>query len=125
VSCTSPTSCTAVGFFLHSSFVDTTLAEVWNGAHWRIQATPNPPRRVIRQLLGVSCIPGACTAIGYSETSSPWATLAEVWNGSTWKLQQIPNQANQVDKLTGVSCTSATTCIAVGSSVSGAFAEAK
>ena len=125
VSCTSPASCTAVGFFLHSSFVDTTLAEVWNGAHWKIQATPNPPRRVIRQLLGVSCIPGACTAIGYSETASPWATLAEVWNGSTWKLQKIPNQTNQIDKLTGVSCTSATACTAVGSSVTGAFAEAK
>lgn len=123
MSCVSPTSCTAVGSFLNSAFVDTTLAEVWNGAHWRIQTTPNPPERETSQLLGVSCIPAACTAIGYSESS--WATLAEVWNGSTWKLQTIPHQTNQIDKLTGVSCTSATTCTAVGSSLSGAFVEAK
>jgi hypothetical protein len=80
---------------------------------------------LIRQLLGVSCIPGACTAIGYYETPALWTTLAEVWNGSTWQIQNIPNQANQTDKLTGVSCISATTCIAVGNSSSGAFAEAK
>jgi hypothetical protein len=123
VSCTSPTSCTAVGYFLSSSFVDTTLAEVWDGAAWTIQTTPSPTGRQTSELLGVSCTSGACTAIGYSEL--PWATLAEVGNGSTWKLQKIPNQSDQIDKLTGVSCTSATACIAVGSSSKGAFVEAK
>jgi hypothetical protein len=123
VSCTSPTSCTAVGYFLSSSFVDTTLVEVWDGVAWTIQTTPNPTGRETSELLGVSCISGACTAVGYSEL--PWATLAEVGNASTWKLQKIPNQNNQIDKLTGVSCTSATACIAVGSSSKGAFVEAK
>jgi hypothetical protein len=121
VSCTSPTSCTAVGTFLNTSYVYTTLAEVWNGTAWTIQTTPNPTGRESSQLLGVSCIPGACTAIGDSG-----ATLAEVWNGATWKIQKIPNPKNQIDnKLTGVSCTSATVCTAVGSSSSGALVEAK
>jgi hypothetical protein len=123
VSCVSATSCTAVGFFLHSSYLDTTLAEVWNGTKWTIEPTPTPPGHDITQLLAVSCLPGACSAIGYFEL--PWTTLADVWDGSTWKRQTIPNQANLADKLTGVSCTSAATCTAVGSSENGAFVEAK
>jgi hypothetical protein len=121
VSCTSSISCTAVGTFLDTSFVYTTLAEVWDGTAWTVQVTPNPTGRESNQLLGVSCVPGACTGIGYSGL-----TLAEVWNGSTWRLQKIPNPKNQIDnKLTGVSCTSATVCTAVGSSSGGALVEAK
>lgn len=123
VSCVSPTSCTAVGVFINSGFVKTTLAEGWNGIKWKIQSTPNPPEREVSQLLAVSCLPGVCTAVG--DSSLPEATLAEVWNGSTWKTQTIPNQKDLDDNLTGLSCTSASTCIAVGGSTNGAFVEAK
>ena len=123
VSCVSPTSCTAAGVFINSGFVKTTLAEEWNGTKWKIQSTPNPAQREVSQLLAVSCLPGACTAVG--DSSLPEATLAEVWNGSTWKIQTIPNQTNLDDTLTGLSCTSASTCVAVGGSTNGALVEAK
>ncbi len=123
VSCTSPTSCTAVGFFLDTSYVDTTLAEEWDGTVWTIQSTPNPTGQTISQLLGVSCTPGACTAIG--DTGFTTSNLAEVRTGSTWTLQKISSQTDQSYKLPAVSCTSATACTAVGSTRNEVFVEAK
>jgi hypothetical protein len=41
VSCSSPTACTAVGWFIKSGSQQT-LAERWNGKSWAIQPTPNP-----------------------------------------------------------------------------------
>ena len=42
VSCSSSTSCMAVGDYIGpSTFL--TLAEVWNGTKWAIKKTPNPP----------------------------------------------------------------------------------
>jgi hypothetical protein len=41
VSCASAAACEAVGYYA-SSGVDKTLAEVWNGTKWAVQATPSP-----------------------------------------------------------------------------------
>jgi hypothetical protein len=45
VSCTSASSatvCTAVGYYYKSAYIETTLAERWNGTAWTIQSTPTP-----------------------------------------------------------------------------------
>jgi hypothetical protein len=45
VSCTSASSatvCTAVGYITDSPYIETTLAETWNGTAWTIQSTPTP-----------------------------------------------------------------------------------
>jgi hypothetical protein len=41
-SCTSARSCVAVRRYDDSSGATLTLAEVWNGKHWGVEATPNP-----------------------------------------------------------------------------------
>jgi hypothetical protein len=90
-----------------------TLAERWNGTTWTIQPTPDTSGS---SLNGVACTSAnACTAVG----SSNGATLAERWNGTIWTVQTtpIPDTGPALGgggSLTGVSCTSATACIAVG-----------
>lgn len=123
VSCPTATSCVAVG---DSGFPDVTvgsqtLAIHWNGTRWSIKPTPNVPDvdHLMPQgsLSGVSCISRAdCTAVG--STTDLGSVMAEHWNGFAWSLQAIPspvNDANSSSALNSVSCTSSTTCIAVGS----------
>jgi hypothetical protein len=111
VSCTSATTCTAVGSYQTNSIFSATLAEAWNGASWTIQHTPNPPGGN-STLDSVSCSTNACTAVGYSATS----TLSEGWNGTVWTIQHTATPAGspRYSSLFGVSCTSASACTAVG-----------
>ena len=118
VSCTSASACTAVGFYINNSYNDATLAEVWNGATWRVQSTPNPTGARSSYLSAVSCrSASACTAVGTDTNSLGYVlTLAEVWNGATWRVQSTPNPTGALRSyLSAVSCPSATGCIAVGS----------
>jgi hypothetical protein len=83
VSCTSLTSCTAVGGYTASSGKWKTLVEVWNGTAWSIQSTPkNPNGATDSALIAVECAPSVpCTATGYSDNSSGTSiVLAEVRN---------------------------------------------
>jgi hypothetical protein len=84
---------------------------------WAIQATPNPAGATSSVLSGVSCTAAtACTAVGYyGNSSGTQVTLAERWNGSSWAIQPTPNPAGATSSvLSGVTCTAATACTAVG-----------
>jgi hypothetical protein len=118
VSCSSATSCIAVGFVEVGVFKDTTLIESWNGTEWKIQTSPNPSKEV-NALHGVSCTSStACTAVGtiYS------GVLIERWNGTEWVFQTGANGGSG-SGLNAVSCTSATACTAVGGSGTSGLAE--
>jgi hypothetical protein len=83
---------------------------------WAVQPTPNPlvPQGL---LTAVSCVAvSPCVAVGSRQNSAgAGVTLAEAWNGSAWTVQRTPSpQGAQSSILTGVSCASATFCIAVG-----------
>lgn len=123
VSCTSPTSCTAVGNHdvpEGGGYPTRTLAMQWNGTRWELQATPNPSSE-FDVLESVSCTAAnACTAVGdYWNPHS--VALVERWDGVRWTLQSAPNPAEaEYTFLEGVSCTSAIACTAVGSSYSSA-----
>jgi len=71
-------------------------------------------------LNGVSCVSATfCEAVGYTQASnvSPELPLAMVWNGSSWSTQVVPLPSGQTGgRLSGVSCLSATWCLAVGDS---------
>jgi hypothetical protein len=91
------------------------------GSGWKVEPTPNQNRTSagINELSAVSCTSGrACTAVGShaASLSSPGFPLAQRWNGTSWRLQptMLP-QGAQSGGLAGVSCASATACIAVGS----------
>ncbi len=111
VSCTSASACTAVG---HTGGIPP-LAERWNGSTWSIQATPGVDGQPT-SLDSVSCTSATlCTATGSYNPSAITAPAAEQWNGTTWSVQQVPDPQPQINgALPGVSCTSATACIAAG-----------
>jgi hypothetical protein len=118
VSCSAPWACTAVGYYVNSGGVAVTLAERWNGKTWAVQTTPNPSGSGGTYLTGVACTSAwECTAVGYSEDNNSGndVTLAEHWNGKTWAIQTIPTITADSVSLSGMSCTSASACTAVGS----------
>lgn len=116
VSCPAANACTAVGTYNRGS-AQLTLAEHWNGHTWKIQHTPNPARKTLIQLNGVSCVSAkACEAVGSTSTGS----FGERWDGARWKIHATPLPRNgKGGFLSGVSCTSASACVAVGDYVHG------
>jgi hypothetical protein len=114
VSCV-PASCTAVGYYQNSTGTSFPLAEQWNGTTWTVQPSQNPPGSAV--LTGVSCGSAtSCTAVGYNlRQGGTELTLAEVSNGSQWGIQLNTRPQGQNSDLTGVSCSAATSCAAVGS----------
>jgi hypothetical protein len=117
VSCTGAAACEAVGSYTNTSDVVVTLAEVWNGTKWAVQFTPNPTGSTASSLSGVSCAgTAACEAVGnYTNSSGVVVTLAEVWNGTKWAVHEPPNPSGSTaSSLSGVSCTGAAACEAVG-----------
>lgn len=82
---------------------------------WSRQAVPD----LHGGLAGVSCASAdACTAVGTSDKGRHLqraVTLAERWNGHRWSVQRTPDPRSTPDSnLVGVSCPSATSCMAVG-----------
>jgi hypothetical protein len=120
VSCTTPSSCEAVGQGVQNGQV-VTLAESWNGSAWAIQPTPNPSTTLGSQLSAVSCTSAtACTAIGWYESSGDRSfgvkqTLAEVWDGTTWSIRPTPSPSTTDNLFQAVSCGAGQVCTAVGS----------
>jgi hypothetical protein len=121
ISCTSATSCVAVGWDDGGS-AGVTLVEVWNGTSWTIQPSPNPPDAAEGSALNaVSCASAtSCSAVGdYLTGSSPYLAFAEYWNGSAWTLQSTPNASGTDTYLNAVSCPAPGSCTAAGSTGGG------
>jgi hypothetical protein len=118
VSCSSARACTAVGLYFTKSGGNAPIVERWNGEAWAIQPTPSAHGSSLSELLGVSCASASvCVAVGdYVNDSGIDLTLVERWNGATWVIQPTPNPSGtQIASLDAVSCSSATSCTAVGS----------
>lgn len=99
VSCPSPTMCIAVG----------TKPQRWDGSNWT--AIPDQPTSASMGAYwsAVSCrSPTACTAVG----TGP---VAAFWNGTQWTASSSPDATGFTPELTGVSCSSVASCLAVGS----------
>jgi hypothetical protein len=120
VSCTSATSCTAVGAYTSHSGAILALAESWNGTAWKITNAVDPASTTDPQLTGVSCAAAnSCVATGTAEGGSD-TFFAEAWNGSSWTLQSLPVPSGGSDSYVGgVSCYSTKACTAVGNYFNG------
>ncbi|HET9075698.1 MAG TPA: hypothetical protein VFN68_02110 [Acidimicrobiales bacterium] len=123
VSCVSASSCFAVGHHLPNGAVSAsmqTLIERWDGSAWSIVASPDTSATEDNNLAAVSCVSASsCTAVGYYLTGPNGLrhqTLIERWDGSAWSIVASPDtSATDDNELNGVSCVSASSCIAVGS----------
>jgi hypothetical protein len=122
LTCSGPSMCMAVGTYENGSGTGLTLAERWDGHNWTQLSTPNPPGAQVSYFLAVSCSsPSVCTAVGaYFDGAGVQHALAERWNGGTWSVQSVPEPAgSESTNFEGVSCASASSCVAVGSSNDG------
>ena len=118
VSCTSSSDCEAVGSYGSKSFPQTTLAEIWNGKSWKVQAAETPSGGLFSSLEGVLCqSSGFCMAVGSSLSGSgDEVSLTEDWKGSKWTIVATPVPKGSIENLlSGVSCASPSSCTAVGS----------
>jgi hypothetical protein len=94
VSCPDPSGCLAIG-----QAGDAPVAELWNGAAWSVTGQPLDVNAKV-----VSCTAlDACTAVG---------ATAERWDGTAWPAQVLRVASWQ--SWDGVSCSTATRCLAVG-----------
>jgi hypothetical protein len=117
VSCQSASVCVAVGWYLNSTGESVTLAEQWNGSTWVVQPTPSPAEVASASLDGVSCSSATmCIAVGtsYDAQKNERAAIVERWNGTDW-IASTAALAGVETLLSSVSCTSETSCFAVGS----------
>jgi hypothetical protein len=118
----------AVGSFVGKiqgtkAYQNFTLAETWNGSAWTVVPSPSPKLPGGgAELNSVSCTSSAsCVAVGETLTfHEPGGYLApypliEAWNGTTWQTEAIPKLTHTGAYLNGVSCTSTSRCMAVGS----------
>jgi hypothetical protein len=124
VSCTSAGRCMAVGYAAAANGLQGQLltAQQWNGASWQVLPTPDPLPGQINSFRSVSCSSASrCMAVGGSEVNQgagPLPSFAETWNGSNWQLVKAANPPTGRRQLTGVSCTAAARCMAIGNSTS-------
>lgn len=124
VSCRAATDCTAVGWSAPTvGSGQFTLISHWDGTRWRVASSPNPPKAVQSTLFGVACPAAtACIATGefFTEQNitngSGSRNLGEQWDGTNWSLSAVRNPPGSGDdQLSGISCTAAQQCMAVGS----------
>ena len=122
VSCTSISSCEAVGFSIHStaSGLGVPLAERISGASATVESVPAPPQNAGSALHSVSCDPSLdCVAVGnWDQGHGEMALSYRLPAGGTWTMMHNPNAGTDTpaaeDDLFGISCLSFTSCLAVG-----------
>jgi hypothetical protein len=120
VSCASASRCVAVGeYFLAKTNAEGMFAETWNGSRWTVSAIATPAGGAAT-LSGITCRTATdCVAVGSltPKGSTISGTLVEAWTGGSWTRQAAPTPAGAglSASLEGVSCASATSCVAVGS----------
>jgi hypothetical protein len=123
VSC-APTGgvCFAVGSVVTVAGTTRPLVEQWNGRRWTAMSTPKE-RGIASALVAVSCPTAkSCVAVGNSRATekSPSIPLVARWSGGRWSFANAPRPSGATGTyLKGVSCASATNCIAVGNYTSG------
>jgi hypothetical protein len=119
VSCASATSCLSVSEDINRAGGSAPAADYWNGAAWTPLAVPLPRGAAgAGGVIGVSCKPGACLAVGgYSTAAGDTFPLAWTWNGKTLTPAAAPPMpAGTTGASVGdVSCVTASSCVMIGS----------
>ena len=107
VSCASERFCVAVGYSrVEATGEATAMAQSWDGSRWTLMTLPSPRGWPLR---AVSCSSErGCTATSESHILR--------WNGTEWR-----SQTNLGEAPAGVSCTSETFCMSVGTAVNELF----
>ena len=125
ISCGTENSCLAIAENLSKSGDQTQVVVAWNGTAWRRVAVPTPkPTVALINLAAVSCKSvTSCVVVGaYVPLTGAKRPYAFTWNGKSLTptaAPPVPKDSGSAS-LTGVSCVTAKSCIAIGVSQGGA-----
>jgi hypothetical protein len=126
VSCTSATSCMAVGNYTaaptdaaFNQFEQYAFAEELSGGHWTEISLPKPPKGQSVTMSAISC-PAVvyCVAVGDYHVAAGQEGIAYTLSRTTWTVTgsvDPPGPTSRVVTLAGVSCVAIGQCVAVGS----------
>jgi hypothetical protein len=119
VDCVFAGACEVDGDYDYADVAQSVFAYGYNGTSWTSQTQVNPSGQEDNADNSISCSSAsACTSAGFwTSTSTAILGLAERWNGTAWSRPTLPRPAkSETDELSGVACTTATACSAVGDS---------
>lgn len=121
VACTSASHCAAVGSYQRGEGGSKTLIVTWNGSAWSLAASPSVPEASGNDLGDVACASASnCMAVGaYETTTEAVRPIAMRWDGTAWSIIAVPAAGGFRDSLKAVSCPSASSCLAVGTTEEG------
>jgi hypothetical protein len=115
VSCVGSSFCLAVGGFGAGP-----VAESWNGTAWSLVTSAQPAgSNGAATLTSVSCVAtNLCEILGTTNVSGAATVFGNQWNGTSLSLTPAatptPTGGTPIPEATGMSCVSATFCLAVG-----------
>ncbi len=116
IDCVDTTHCVAVGTTINAAGHRRTLILTMTGSTWVVTASPN--RGALDNWLArVDCTDAThCVAVGHwhNATSDQDRTLILRRNGGAWARVTSPNRGTSFNRLFGVSCASASRCVAAG-----------
>jgi hypothetical protein len=90
------------------------------GSSWKIEKMPFPSGATSVTVNSVSCISAThCVAAGMAGgKAATTSTLAAAWNGKSWQIQATATPKGAFStSFNGVSCTSTSACVAVGTAL--------
>jgi len=121
VTCVTASDCWAVGYYDDGIYYQT-LIEHWDGASWTIVSSPNTEHNT---LSGVTCVSASdCWAVGYyyDYDADSYQNLIDRWDGISWAIVPSPStSATQDNRLSSVTCASASECWTIGRYSNGIF----
>jgi len=115
ISCSSSSSCSAVGGYMNKSSVQVSFVVKWNGTSWSHQASPNPTGSTNTVFQNVSCVASSpCVAVGdWLDSGGVWRPMAQYWNGASWVIEASETPSNETfGVFEGVACR--TSCLSIG-----------
>ncbi len=121
LSCASTSFCVAAGYYTKSVAANQNLLLTWNGSSWSLDSAASLSTSASQDnfLNGISCVSASfCVADGSHAGSSAYQNIMLTWNGSVWSLDaaaSLSTSTLQGNELNGVSCISASSCVAAGS----------
>lgn len=87
------------------------------GATWSLQEIPNPAGAESAEVEGVSCLSAtSCYAVGLYIAGGALRPFVATWNGTRWAVSESPNPGTE-SRLSRISCSSETACVAAGSPI--------
>jgi hypothetical protein len=118
VACPTSKFCLVVGDAGTSASQYHDLAYTWtNGTSWRQISVPNPANARNSELGGLACSDATrCMAVGnYTSSTGRYLPFTARWTSGHWQLLTIPAIPGQLQVVfQGVSCPTASECVAVG-----------